>query len=104
MKEKHIDALAEVLISIRDKGFMVRFLQEILTPAEIDTLVLRWELVKLLYKGVPQRQISQRLGISLCKITRGSREMKKEGSAIREVLQQSEETRTDKKCKEEVDD
>jgi len=104
MKEKHIDALAEVLISIRDKGFMVRFLQEILTPAEIDTLVLRWELVKLLYKGVPQRQISQRLGISLCKITRGSREMKKEGSAIREVLQQSEETRTDKKWKEEVDD
>ena len=104
MKEKHIDALAEVLISIRDKGFMVRFLQEILTPAEIDTLVLRWELVKLLYKGVPQRQISQRLGISLCKITRGSRELKKEGSAIREVLQQSEETRTDKKWKEEVDD
>jgi TrpR family trp operon transcriptional repressor len=104
MKEKHIDALAEVLISIRDKGFMVRFLQEILTPAEIDTLVLRWELVKLLYKGVPQRQISQRLGISLCKITRGSREMKKEGSAIREVLQQSEETRTDEKWKEEVDD
>ena len=104
MKEKHIDALAEVLLGIRDKGFMVRFLQEILTPAEIDTLVLRWELVKLLYKGVPQRQISQRLGISLCKITRGSREMKKEGSAIREVLQQSEETRTDKKCKEEVDD
>ncbi len=104
MKEKHIDALAEVLFGIRDKGFMVRFLQEILTPAEIDTLVLRWELVKLLYKGVPQRQISQRLGISLCKITRGSREMKKEGSAIREVLQQSEETRTDKKWKEEVDD
>jgi TrpR family trp operon transcriptional repressor len=97
MKEKHIDALAEVLIGIRDKGFMVRFLQEILTPAEIETLVLRWELVKLLYKGVPQRQISQRLGISLCKITRGSRELKKEGSAIREVLQQSEETRTDKK-------
>jgi TrpR family trp operon transcriptional repressor len=104
MKEKHIDELAKVLIGIRNKGFMVRFLQEILTPAEIDTLVLRWELVKLLYKGVPQRQISQRLGISLCKITRGSREMKKEGSAIRELLQQSEETRTDEKWKEEVDD
>jgi TrpR family trp operon transcriptional repressor len=83
---------------------MVRFLQEILTPAEIYTLVLRWELVKLLHKGVPQRQISQRLGISLCKITRGSREMKKEGSAIREVLQQSEETMTDEKWKEEIDD
>jgi TrpR family trp operon transcriptional repressor len=104
MKEKHIDELAEVLLGIRDKGFMVRFLQEILTPAEIETLILRWELVKLLYKGVPQRQISQRLGISLCKITRGSRELKKKGSAIREVLQQSEETKTDEKWKEEVDD
>jgi TrpR family trp operon transcriptional repressor len=42
--------------------------------------------VKLLARGESQRAIARRLGMSLCKITRGSRELKKRNSAFRRVL------------------
>ncbi|MDR2143572.1 MAG: trp operon repressor, partial [Treponema sp.] len=36
--------------------------------------------------GMPQREIAKSLEVSLCKITRGSRELKKSGSAFRRIL------------------
>lgn len=104
MRERNLQELVEVVLAIRDKDFMLRFLEEILTPAEIDALVLRWELVKLLYRGMPQREISKQLGISLCKITRGSRELKKTSSAIREILRRVDPTQADEYTKEDIDD
>jgi TrpR family trp operon transcriptional repressor len=35
---------------------------------------------------MPQREIAKNLEVSLCKITRGSRELKKPGSAFRRIL------------------
>lgn len=52
------------------------FLEALLTPAERKRLVLRWRLVRLLAAGMTQRDIAARLKVSLCKITRGSRELK----------------------------
>lgn len=50
--------------------------QAILTPRERRDIGLRWRLVKLLALGMTQRAIAHKLGISLCKITRGARELK----------------------------
>lgn len=86
MHKRRVRRLAAALLEIGDAGAMARFLDEMLTPAELDAIVLRWELLGLLHRGVPQREISRRLGISLCKITRGSRELKKRGSTVRELL------------------
>ncbi len=53
------------------------FLKGILTPPERARIALRWELVKLLQRGgVSQRRVGQILRVSLCKITRGARELK----------------------------
>lgn len=65
---------------------MQRFLNEILTPAERRDLALRWRLMKLLHAGVPQRKVAARLGVSLCKITRGSRVLRRPGSVSRRLL------------------
>ncbi|MEA2102902.1 MAG: Trp family transcriptional regulator [Thermodesulfobacteriota bacterium] len=86
MEQEGIDSLAEVLSKIQDKDLIREFLYQIHTPAESRDLSLRWELVRLLDEGVSQRDISSRLGISLCKITRGSKELKKTHSAIKDVL------------------
>jgi TrpR family trp operon transcriptional repressor len=59
-----------------------------LTPNEIKRISSRWELVKLLNKGISQRRIAKVLHVSLCKITRGSKELKKENSALKKVVQQ----------------
>ncbi|MFW6293058.1 MAG: Trp family transcriptional regulator [Spirochaetota bacterium] len=42
--------------------------------------------MQLLEEGVSQREIARRLGISLCNITRGSRELKKPDSAFRQII------------------
>ena len=70
------DELFEVLSAITDKDTMAKFLIEILTPREIKDLQLRWQLLKMIEDKIPQREIASQLGISLCKITRGSRLLK----------------------------
>ncbi|MGO8692050.1 MAG: Trp family transcriptional regulator [Rectinemataceae bacterium] len=62
------------------------FLYSLFTPSEADEIAKRWALVKEIAKGTPQREIAKALGLSLCKITRGSRELKKEGSSFRRML------------------
>ncbi len=65
---------------------ITRFLRSLLTPAETDEIAKRWALVKALAGGTPQRQIAHDLGLSLCKITRGSRELKREDSPFGRML------------------
>jgi TrpR family trp operon transcriptional repressor len=62
------------------------FLYSLFTPAEADEIAKRWALVKALSQGRPQREIAKDLGLSLCKITRGSRELKKTDSPWRKML------------------
>jgi TrpR family trp operon transcriptional repressor len=77
---------SSVLARLRDPDLVERFLREILTPSETSDLGSRWELLKRLEAGQSQRHIAAELGLSLCKITRGSRELKKPGSALRLAL------------------
>ena len=78
--------LAEVFCRIDEASVMSKFMAEIFTPAEIDDFVLRWRLMNMLLNGVPQRKISSRLGISLCKITRGSKILKTGKSVTERIL------------------
>jgi TrpR family trp operon transcriptional repressor len=81
-----LDQIAGVLARIEDRKLIREFLVCILTKYEIKEIAGRWELVKLLYDGISQRKIAEQLGMSLCKITRGSKELKKRGSAFKTVL------------------
>ena len=78
--------LAELLHQAPDPALVAQFLREILTPAEIAGISSRWELVKRLAQGQSQRAIATELGLSLCKITRGSRVLKQPDSALRTLL------------------
>ena len=85
-RNKNLHELARILATTKDNELIEDFLYCLLTPAEADDIARRWELVKALWKKTPQREIAQKLGISLCKITRGSRELKKENSAFKRIL------------------
>ena len=56
------------------------------TPAECADFADRWILVKEIDKGTTQREIAKQFNMSLCKITRGSKELNKKDSAFRTVL------------------
>ncbi|HOL32151.1 MAG TPA: Trp family transcriptional regulator [Anaerohalosphaeraceae bacterium] len=81
-----IDDLCSVLCDIRQPEQMRIFLDEILTPAERKDLSLRWQLMKMLQQGFPQRQIAAQLGVSLCKITRGAKILKNNQSVSKQYL------------------
>ena len=74
------------IITTNDEHLVREFCECIFTPAEIKDLVNRWLLVKEIDKGTTQREIARKFGMSLCKITRGSKELSKPDSAFRKVL------------------
>ncbi len=81
-----LNEIAESLSKIDDPALIENFLKSILTDNEARDISSRWELVKLLDKGMSQRKIADKLKLSLCKITRGSKELKKENSAFKKVI------------------
>jgi TrpR family trp operon transcriptional repressor len=81
-----LDELSKVFAGLNDKKIIAGFLRELLSESELQRLSLRWELLKLLEKGQSQRAIARKLGVSLCKITRGSRELKRKNSALKKVI------------------
>jgi len=86
LDKKAFNELADIFCEISDKNKMKAFIQEIMTDKECFDLVLRWKLLKAIYKGEPQRKIAQDYKISLCKITRGSKILKKEDSCVKKIL------------------
>ncbi len=81
-----MDELSRTLATVNDSVLLRDFLKALLTPQEYNAVAARWALVRLLDKGMTQRKIAETLGLSLCKITRGSREMKKEESSFRKMV------------------
>jgi len=85
-----IKKLISIIVKLEDEKEIEKFLKEILTPNEIKDLSLRWELMGMLKKGISQRNISSNLGISLCKITRGSKVLKNKESISNKILNDGE--------------
>ena len=90
--EQNIDELSQIFALEKDSERITSFLRALWTPAELADLAARWALVKALREKIPQREIAKKLGISLCKITRGSRELKKSDGAFIKMLELLETT------------
>jgi TrpR family trp operon transcriptional repressor len=82
-----IDELSLALAGTGDQALVKGFLYSILTPNELSGVAARWALVKEIEKGTPQREIARMYGLSLCKITRGSKELKKDNSPFRRMIE-----------------
>ena len=70
------DDLADIMGRTHSQQELSILLEGLLTPTEIEGITLRWQLLKFLADGMPQRRIQERLGICLGKISRGSRLLK----------------------------
>jgi len=84
--------LLQTIVSITNMDDLESFLDEILTQGELADLSLRWKLLQDLHSGMTQRKISEKYGISLCKITRGSKILKKENSVVHKILDKKKDT------------
>ncbi len=88
VNEKSLHELVTTLASCTDADLIHDFLKSLLTPSEVAEIANRWALVRLLDEGMSQRNIAKELGLSLCNITRGSKELKKENSAFAAMLKE----------------
>ncbi len=86
MQRNTSNEVAAILSKMNSAEEVAKFLDEMLTGAELHDLQMRWELLKLLRDGVPQRAIASKLHISLCKITRGAKILKNDSSVVRRLL------------------
>lgn len=84
--EVSFDELVRVLTATGDPELVKAFLTSLLTPSERLDIAARWELVHRINLGETQRQVAAELGVSLCKITRGSKELKKPDSPFKAML------------------
>ena len=93
--DQTIRELCGILKKAETEDFIYDFFKCLFTPPELKDFANRWLLVKELDKGTTQREIAKKYGMSLCKITRGSRELAKTDSAFRKLLdiQKSQEGR-----------
>jgi Trp operon repressor len=68
--------LVGLFAHLKSAGQISRFLGDLLTPGEYNELALRWQIVKLLSKGLSIREVAYRLGVAIATVERGSRELK----------------------------
>ena len=62
------------------------FLEDLLTPNEYEEIITRWQIVKQLSEGIPQRKIAKNLNVSIAKITRGSKELRDDKGGFSQIL------------------
>jgi len=79
--------LTNVLAHARNPRELSVLLEGLLTPQEIREVVFRWRLLNRLLDGATQRQIARELGVSLGKISRGSRLLQFGPSEFREIVE-----------------
>lgn len=78
--------IATAFASITDPEEMEKFFDEVLTAKEVDDITMRWQVLKGIHEGESQRKIAAKHGMSLCKITRGSKILKDEGAISAKIL------------------
>jgi len=86
LSEQALTELTTALARCPDPDLVSEFLMCLLPPAELQAVTRRWALVREIDVGTTQREIAKKMGLSLCKITRGSRELKKEDSPFKKMI------------------
>ena len=67
------DALFRAVGSLRDVHEIRNFFKDLCTPAELQALVDRWQVVELLQQDLPYRRIHDLTGVSVTTIGRVAR-------------------------------
>ncbi len=80
------DELCGLITQINDKETLQSVFSCLFTPNERKDFGERWQIVKELNAKTTQREIAKKYNMSLCKITRGSKELRKPNSGFLELL------------------
>ena len=74
-RNARLEALAKALLALKTAEEMTAFLRDLCTPAELEALGDRWQVVPALLAGLPYREIHDRLGVSVTTVGRVARSL-----------------------------
>lgn len=72
-RRKAEDALFRAVVSLRNIVECRNLFRDLCTPAELQALVDRWQVVELLQRGLPYRRIHDLTGVSVTTVGRVAR-------------------------------
>ncbi len=71
--QKQLDELATAMHTLPDWESLRAFLLDLCTPAELQAMADRWQVVRLLQQGLSYRVIQEKTGVSVTTIGRVAR-------------------------------
>lgn len=77
--------LAKILANESNSDFIENLIIELFTSDEQGMIKQRLRIIALLRTKMPQYEIAKKLNASLCSITRGAKELKKQDSALGKI-------------------
>lgn len=75
IRNKQLNELIDLLLTVKNKDDMENFLLGIFTPKELQEIPTRLCIVKMLKKGISQHKIAKDLKVGIATVTRGSKEI-----------------------------
>ena len=90
MQNKHEEEICSLLCSVRDTNEARSLLYDLLTPNERKAVSERWQIVKFLLRGKTQREVRDKLKVSIAKVTRGSSVLQYGSGAFKKFLARME--------------
>lgn len=83
---KPLKDLYELLCAVETPEEARDLLADILTPGELHSVAERWQEIQMLAAGMTQRDVAKKMGISISKVTRGSRMLQYGSGGFRHFL------------------
>lgn len=73
LKHSALHELLHAISLLKSKDEALQFFTDLCTPAELEAMADRWQVVPLLRQGIPYRTIHEQTGVSVTTITRVAR-------------------------------
>ena len=67
--------LMRAILVLKTEAEVRAFFKDLCTPAELESMADRWQVVPLLQQGIPYRAIHEKTGVSVTTITRVARSL-----------------------------
>ncbi|KTD59904.1 YerC/YecD family TrpR-related protein [Legionella shakespearei] len=72
-KSSALPELMDAISMLANGNEAMQFFTDLCTPAELESMADRWQVVPLLRQGIPYRTIHEQTGVSVTTITRVAR-------------------------------
>ncbi|KTD36085.1 Trp repressor [Legionella nautarum] len=72
-KQQSVHQLMHAISLLNNLEEALAFFTDLCTPAELEAMADRWEVIPLLRQGIPYRTIHEQTGVSVTTITRVAR-------------------------------